>query len=526
VPQQVLFSESVVTPVGAGARGPRVRAHSSALLWIGLLLIMVTALAVRAYGLTDYGIWFDEAYHIALVSLPSTGEMLGAVLANPPSDPLYVLLLRGWVGLFGLGDASVRAMSVLFGTFTVPAAFALGTLLAGRFAGLAGAGLVALSPYAVEFSQEAALYALAALSTTTALALGIWWQRTGRGGVAYVLVGTLAIYSHYVVPVVIALFALGSLLPPFRTASRISPRTYLFATGGAFALWLPWLVRLVLSWNTVAVPRSSLPQDLTASDVIGALAQYTAGTAPLLTGSRPLLLTGLLAGAVLLAAAWRYGGAPERRYARLLVAVAAVVFAAPAIAAFVMSRWLFVPHFMLFLLPALCAVAGASVVWAKRELAQSLVAQTARWTAPAALGLLVVANLGGLWQYYMYPPHGADGLRELASVLRRDVRPGEITFVTPPALAPSLAHYYGGDIVGLPEDFDLRRVYLLYDGDSWRQRSIERVTASVAQAPRFWLVYRPERDAGGSLLAYLTAEYEVGRTWHYGFGTLYEFEVP
>jgi predicted membrane-bound mannosyltransferase len=53
-----------------------------------LAAIMLVGLAIRLYGLTSYGIWFDESYHIALVQLPSVGAMLDAVLSNPPSDPL------------------------------------------------------------------------------------------------------------------------------------------------------------------------------------------------------------------------------------------------------------------------------------------------------------------------------------------------------------------------------------------------------------------------------------------------------
>ena len=39
--------------------------------------------------------------------------LLDAVLALPPSTPLYPLLLRPWVNLFGSGDFSIRFLSVL-----------------------------------------------------------------------------------------------------------------------------------------------------------------------------------------------------------------------------------------------------------------------------------------------------------------------------------------------------------------------------------------------------------------------------
>src|SRR5947207_1917215 len=106
-----------------------------------LVLIALTALglAVRFYGLTSYGIWFDEAYHIQLVQLSTVPAMLDAVLSNPPSDPLYVLLLRAWVGLFGHGDAAVRLLSVLLSAATLPATYWLGRVMVGRAAGLLAA---------------------------------------------------------------------------------------------------------------------------------------------------------------------------------------------------------------------------------------------------------------------------------------------------------------------------------------------------------------------------------------------------
>jgi 4-amino-4-deoxy-L-arabinose transferase-like glycosyltransferase len=509
----------------ASARSPSLSARGALHVWLLLAFITSAALAIRLFGLTGYGLWFDEAYHMALVRLPTTGDMLAGILANPPSDPLYALLLRGWAAVFGTSDAAVRSMSVVFGTLTVPATFALGLVLAGRAAGLLGATLVTVSPSAVEFSQEAALYALAALLTTVSLALGFRWQRTGKGGLAYVLIAAFAVYSHYVVPVVLTMVAAGAMLPHFRHASLVPPRHDWLATSIALALWLPWLVLLVQSWANSEAPRAGLPQDLTGGHVLGALGQYAAGTAALLAGDRLLLAAGVCAAAVLLAVAWWRSGVRARRHARLLIVVSAVVFAAPALAALLTGRWLFVPHFMLFLLPALSAVAGAGVVWGIRETARPAIVRASRWLPAIALGTLATVHVLGLWKFYAQPPHGADGLRELAAVLRGEAQPGEPVFVTPPLLFPSLDHYVDREIVALPEDFDLHRVYPPYDGQDWRRRSLARVLERTDRVERFWLVYRPELDEGGGLLQELTGRFNVTRTLTYEFGTLYTFEA-
>src|SRR6476469_4315106 len=125
-------------PSGVGSTIPLSVAHINLWVWAALAGITLLGLGIRLFGLTSYGVWFDEAYHVQLVRLPTVAAMLGAVLANPPSDPLYVLLLRLWVGLFGSSDGSIRGRSVLLSTATLPAADALGRVLAGRAAGLLG----------------------------------------------------------------------------------------------------------------------------------------------------------------------------------------------------------------------------------------------------------------------------------------------------------------------------------------------------------------------------------------------------
>src|SRR5207253_2990871 len=156
-------------------------------------------------------------------------------------------LLRAWVGLFGHGDAAVRLLSVLLSAATLPATYWLGRVMVGRAAGLLAALLFALSPYAVELGQEAALYSLAALTTTAALAAGWRWRTTGRGFTLYITLAILAIYSHYAVAVILALFALLS--PATETQNSTlktqnSKLTWFAVHGIIFAAWLPWLAAL------------------------------------------------------------------------------------------------------------------------------------------------------------------------------------------------------------------------------------------------------------------------------------------
>ena len=495
-------------------------------------------LAVRLHGLTAYGIWFDEAYHMELVRLPSVERMLDAVLSNPPSGPLYALVLRWWVGLFGQSEGAARMLSVVFSTATLPAAYWLGRVLADRWSGLLAAALLAVSPYAVEFGQEAALYALASLLTTLALAAGWrWWQggqdeQSMRGGLLYLLLGTLAIYSHYVVAAILVLF---TVFVPFfvRRGSGADLKRWLTVNGIVFALWLPWLAALTAHWLRSPMPRVALGDTVELQEVIGALVQYTSGTASLLQGERALEVLGLAAGAGLLVMGLTTArGTAQAHYVPWpVVVLSAIIFIAPAALSRITGWWLFVPHFMVFLLPALlCVLAGGVLRVAGATGAMGAVSarheqkRAPLYGAITLLGLWLVAHVWGLALYYRHPPHGTDGLRELAATINHYALPGDIVLITPPILTPSLRQYYDGPTKGLPQDFDVAAVYAPYAIKDWHPSVMAAFEEAVHGRRRFWLVYRPEKDHGGRFLSEVQRRYRTIRHQTYAFADLYLFE--
>jgi uncharacterized membrane protein len=484
--------------------------------------IMVLGLALRIYGLTSYGVWFDEAYHVQLVKLPSVGTMLDAVLSNPPSDPLYVLVLRAWTDWFGTDDASIRSLSVISGTLTLPATYALGVAFAGRAAGLLGALFLALSPYAIEFGQEAALYALVSLLTTLALAAAFRWQSTGKGQWLYVGLGVLAIYSHYVVAAILLLLAAFQLRAASVT-SRVEKAQWLGTNALIVFTWLPWLTALTLHWFGSPLPRATLRHPATGDELVGALVQFSSGTASLQQHREALWVMGLLSGGLLLGGGWLAGRMPERRAVSIILLVSSLIFFVPAIASKVTGLWLFVPHFMLFLLPALLVCLASGCYLLPKDRFASNRSYVLSVLMAAAFFAWVGAQVWGVVLFYRYPPHGADGLRELAFNIEQGRVEEDVVFVTPPALTPTLMQYYQGQVRGLPEEFDLRRVYIPYDANDWRDRSLRIVGEEMTGDQRFWLVYRPELDYQGSLLAALKERFRLFEQNHYEYAELFLF---
>ena len=78
--------------------------------------------------------------------------------------PLYYLLLRYWSAVVGQSDVAARLPSAIFGILTVAAAAFVKPLPApGRLAFMA---LLAVSPGAIEYAQEARSYSLLLLFST------------------------------------------------------------------------------------------------------------------------------------------------------------------------------------------------------------------------------------------------------------------------------------------------------------------------------------------------------------------------
>jgi 4-amino-4-deoxy-L-arabinose transferase-like glycosyltransferase len=490
-----------------------------------LVAITLVGLAIRLWHLDAAGVWFDEAYHVALVRLSDLPTMLDAILSNPPSDPLYAVVLRGWVEIAGHADGVIRLPSVVVGTVTIPAAAWLARELDGRRAvALLTALFVALSPYALEFSQEAAPYALAALATTLTLAATWRWRRTGLAwdGVLAVGLAIVAVYAHYVAVAVLGVVWLAG-WSSRAGPSRVARVPWLIAPVVVLVAWAPWLIGLGQHWLVSAAPRPTLRSPATLDQLLGALAQYVAGTAALLEGARPLLVAEVALGVVLAALGWRAGRDPDRRGLRVIVVTAAILFLAPALVSAATGAWLFVAHFGLLMLPAGLTVVAAGVVEASALVARRSI--PARATAAVlAIAWCAIAVIG-VGMFYQSPPHGDDGLRELVATLDGAAMADDAVLVAPAALTPSLAQYTDRRLTGIPADFDLWDIY----SSAARPASDDELRAAVRSAAighaRVWLVSRPELAADRVIRDELGKSFSLVAATPVEFATLYRFDA-
>jgi mannosyltransferase len=121
------------------------------------------------------------------------------VVHTENSPPLWYLIAWLDVRLFGDGEIALRLPSALAGIATVAVAWSLGRELGGRACALVTAGLVAVNPLFVWYSQEARVYSLFALTAALALLFCLRARRepTRTNMAAFALCGSLALLTHY-----------------------------------------------------------------------------------------------------------------------------------------------------------------------------------------------------------------------------------------------------------------------------------------------------------------------------------------
>lgn len=131
---------------------------SAARTTLCLCLIIAVGLSLRLYRLGAASLWHDELRTATRVQLPFAQMMHD--LEENPFPPLYYLLMRAWVGVFGDTEFSLRFPSAIASTLLLLVIFLFTRDLFGERAGLVTAFLAAIHPYGVYYAQEAKMYSL------------------------------------------------------------------------------------------------------------------------------------------------------------------------------------------------------------------------------------------------------------------------------------------------------------------------------------------------------------------------------
>lgn len=174
-------------------------------VWFAWLLLLIAAILFRLHELSDVSAWYDEAASWKTISLSWPG--MWESLRRNVHPPVYYVAVRSWAAVLGDSIVSLRLFSVLCGILTLPVIEMLAREVSigsshserSRLPHLA-TWAYALSPIAIEQSQQTRMYALAIL-----FAAGLSWglvrvlrePACWSGWLGLSLCGNLLPLTHY-----------------------------------------------------------------------------------------------------------------------------------------------------------------------------------------------------------------------------------------------------------------------------------------------------------------------------------------
>ncbi|MDT4895656.1 MAG: mannosyltransferase [Acidobacteriota bacterium] len=213
---------------------PANKARISRLLLVALLLIIAVGALLRLSALNADSLWLDEASSIEFSNHPPAGII--EATAKDVHPPLYYFALHYWMLLFGDSETAVRFLSALFGILALPVVYKVATHLFDRSTGLLAAGLLALSRFHLEFSQEARMYSLLCLLSLLSVYyfLKLLEGKSRYAFAGYIVTSALMMYTH-----VYSFFIIA--------AENLYWLTLLFASRDTFKrIWKRWLIAQVI----------------------------------------------------------------------------------------------------------------------------------------------------------------------------------------------------------------------------------------------------------------------------------------
>jgi mannosyltransferase len=411
-----------------------------------LILIILSAFALRLYRLGYQSIWYDEgvSLHLAMKDLRS----LTLHTAGDIHPPLYYYLLHFWIRAAGSSEFSAAYLSLIFGVLIVALSYRLADDLHGSRIGLLTAFLVTISPFNLWYSQEIRMYTLGAflglISLYCLMRLTGMMGREGRGGrrwywLGYVLSAAAGLYALYYFAFLLLaenLFVFGWWL--FRRLGRkslpFSLEHWLMAQGAVLLLYLPWLpiaLRQVLDppvppWRGFAGLGTMVIESWAALSLGQSVDPESLLIWPLLSFLFAIYLLGFLR-----------PPASDRGMARTILLCVYTFVPLLLIYALSLGTPLFHVRYMFTYSPTFYLLLALGFV-RLREISRPALA--------AGLLILVVASGYSIYNFHFATDYAADDHRGAVSYLQERIAPGDAVLINAGYAYPPLLYYYEGEI--------------------------------------------------------------------------------
>ncbi len=259
--------------------------------WFKFFIIIVLVLGVffRFFNIDRKVYWHDEVYtslrtsgytweeviqqvfdgHIIgvkdlqkfqrLSSEKGLNDTVNALMKNPQHPPLYYLMERFWVQLFGTSVAVTRSLSALISLLVFPSVYWLCLeLFRSPLVGWVAIALIAVSPFHVLYAQEAREYSLwtvTILLSSASLLRAMRLETESRGARScvsawgiYTLTVVLALYSFLFSVFVIIGHGIYVVIIEGLHWSKTLTADILASLAGLLA-FAPWLWVIITNWS-------------------------------------------------------------------------------------------------------------------------------------------------------------------------------------------------------------------------------------------------------------------------------------
>lgn len=361
--------------------------------------------ALFSLGRNYYDVPLNEAFSLAdlervftLNTETSCAQIVQTISSQSVHPPLFFCWMHDWLRWVQALPFSwiwkLRALPALFGVLAIAAVYQFNRIAFSPTAGLTGAMVMAISPFAVYLSQEARHYTLPMLLVILAL-LGLYqvqadlYHRQLRPSVwlGWMMVNSLGFYVHYffvlafvaqIATLLINILTFKALPTLHSTPSTLHPRRALIAVflaaTGICLTYLPWLPTFL---SHISRPETNWMKPFEPGwiDLVKPLYQFPMGwilmTIALPVENQPVWLAVLMVLLMVLFAIWllwqlssafgQLWSTPETHLAmRLLVLfVLCVLLEFLAIVYLLGKDITSVPRYNFLYFPAICALLGA-----------------------------------------------------------------------------------------------------------------------------------------------------------------------
>ncbi len=194
--------------------------------------ILLLAFYVRADNVGNWPVRWDEAFSVWEAQMDFVvGTRFTAQDVHPP---LYFWLLHVWARLAGSSEIAIRGLSVLLSLSTVAVIYLLTLRMSKqRLAAAIAAVLIAVSPFHIEWSQDARNYSLAMLFVS--LVVYAYWSWRAR---LLVISGLGMMLTHYFGAIVIGILVLHRVI--YWRELQYGRRRFFQAVAAIAALFALW----------------------------------------------------------------------------------------------------------------------------------------------------------------------------------------------------------------------------------------------------------------------------------------------